>query len=84
MFAVRGITTASRDTACDAEVQTLQTAAQSYFASNPTTIEIAGTDSDARQDVLVGAGLLTGRSPIFVISADGVPSGITPGDCAGF
>lgn len=80
VFAVRGITTDAQTNACETEIKTLQTAAQSYFASNPAQTAIPGADPQA---TLVTAGLLASASTTYTLSDQGVPAPVATEDCAG-
>lgn len=83
VFAVRGITTDAQANACDTERKTLQTAAQSYFASNPAAETIPATGATPTvQNTLVDAGLLTEPSSTYTVNADGDPTVVAGGDCA--
>ncbi len=72
VFAVRGITTDAQSNACTTEEKTLQTAAQSWFASNPAETAIPAPVFDT----LVGAGLLASAPTTHTMDDQGNPTGI--------
>ncbi|WP_394937160.1 competence type IV pilus major pilin ComGC [uncultured Ilumatobacter sp.] len=78
VFAVRGITTDAQANACNAEIKTVQTAAQAYFASNPAETSL-GADADASMSALINAGLLAEASTTASVAPDGTVTSV--GDC---
>ena len=82
VFAVTGITSRGKDSACKADAKTLQTAEEAYSANT------GNYTND--QTVLVGAGLIHAVSPNYTIAVTGTGaaqrytlSGVATTDCTG-
>ncbi len=67
VFAVRGITTRGKESACSADKKTLEVAVEAYFANNGGST-IPGTDPEVS---LVDAGLLRAPSKTYNVTASG-------------
>jgi general secretion pathway protein G len=70
VFAVRGITTRGKESACSADKKTLETAVEAYFANNggSTIPEVAPATAE---DTLVTTGLLRSASKTYNVTASG-------------
>ncbi|MEM8621547.1 MAG: prepilin-type N-terminal cleavage/methylation domain-containing protein [Actinomycetota bacterium] len=77
VFAVRGITDQGEESACNADVKTLQTAVESYFAQEggttiPTSAAVdAGVTRTTSEGTLEEAGLMVDASANYEVPVDG-------------
>jgi len=84
VFAVSGISSGAQETACDAERNTMQTAAQAYFADNGVATIPVDTDANTLligptvQETLVQYGLLTEVSTTMAVAANGTVTPVAP------
>ncbi len=78
VFAVRGITTRGKESACSADKKTLEVAVEAYFANNGGSTIPAVAPLTA-EDTLVSSGLLRSVSKTYnVDSAGGVTAETSP------
>ena len=89
VFAVRGLTAAARQNACDTETSTIGTAVESYFAqyNSSTTIPMTGGTLPPGATwplgatvgaTLSNAGFLRTAPTFYIVSADGKTLTVTP------
>lgn len=72
VMSVRGITDRGEDASCDADVRTLASAAEAYFAKHGgSSIPPDGADLDAFERTLANEGLLRETSNLYDLDADG-------------
>ncbi|MEM9515849.1 MAG: prepilin-type N-terminal cleavage/methylation domain-containing protein [Actinomycetota bacterium] len=77
VFAVRGITDQGEESACNADLKTVQTAVEAYFAQEggtaiPTSATVVdGVTGTTPEGTLIEVGLLVSSSENYTVAADG-------------
>jgi general secretion pathway protein G len=75
VFAVRGITDRGQDSACAADLKTVEVAVEAWYAQN-------GTTSDPTEADLVSGGFMRAESDLHDVGAGGTVTPTAGGDCA--